>query len=206
MQCVKTTLKMFLPDIILHICDQTRWHDCNHKHVAQQSFFRFICFQIHIYGLTCNVSRIHKKYFYMQRVKMAQGTLKICLNMQLVKTTRGGATTRGRFFLLPILDQRRASLICQFNDWKHKTFAHQDLRVRAKSARFRDRVISCVTLNAFSTFPSSVFSTLPILCKAPWTVLALHLEVIQNMSSLVVCLSHFTDFTKHNNRHCDPVV
>ena len=94
---------------------------------------------------------------------------------------------------------------CEFNDWKHKTFAHQGLRVRAKSARFRDRVISCVTLNAFSTFPSSVFSTLPILCKAPWTVLALHLEVIQNMSSLVVCLSHFTDFTKHNNRHCDLV-
>ena len=80
------------------------------KNVAQQSFFRFICFQIHIYGLTCNVSRIHKKYFYMQRVKMAQGTLKICLNMQLVKTTRGGATTRGRIFLLlPILDQMSLS-------------------------------------------------------------------------------------------------
>ena len=81
--------------------------------------------------------------------------------------------------------------LCEFNDWKHKTFAHQGLRVRAKSARFRDRVISCVTLNAFSTFPSSVFSTLPILCKTPWTVLALHLEVRQNMSSLVVCLCYF---------------
>ena len=51
-----------------------------------------------------------KKDFYMQRVKMAQGTLKICLNMQLVKTTRGGATTRGRIFLLlPILDQMSLS-------------------------------------------------------------------------------------------------
>ena len=96
--------------------------------------------------------------------------------------------------------------LCEFNYWKHKTFAHQDLR--AKSAWFRDRVISCVTLNAFSTFPSSVFSTLQILCKAPWTVLALHSEVMQNMSSLVVCLCYFKllilpNITM-NNRHCDP--
>ena len=161
------------------------------KNVAQQSFFRFICFQIHmcLHAMcpeytksifTCNASRWHRelwKYNSTCNSSRPQGE----------EPQHVGASS---CFLFSIRGEPLR--FCEFNDWKHKTFAHQDLRVRAKSARLRDRVISCVTLNAFSTFPSSVFSTLPILCKDTWTALALHSEVMQNMSSLVVRLCYLS--------------
>ena len=143
------------------------------------------------YVLTCNVSRMHKKYFTCNASRWHRELWKYVstCNSSRPQGEEPQHVGTSSCFLFSIRGEPLR--FCQFNDWKHKTFAHQGLRVRAKSARFRDRVISCVTLNAFSTFPSSVFSTLPIVCKAPWTVLALHLEVIQNMSSLVVCLCYF---------------
>ena len=190
MQCVKTTLKMFLPDNILHICDQTRWHDCNHKKCGTAELF--------------SLHMLPDPYIwaYMQRVKNTQ---KVFLHATRQDGTGNSENMsqhatrqdhKGRshntWAILPASYSRSDEPLwfCEFNYWKHKTFAHQDLR--AKSAWFRDRVISCVTLNAFSTFPSSVFSTLPILCKAPLTLLALHSEVMQNMSSLVVCLCYLS--------------
>ena len=187
MQCVKTTLKMFLPDIILHICDQTRWHDCNHKKCGTAELF-----SLHMlpnpYVLTCNVSRIHKKYFTCNASRWHRELWKYVSTCNLSRPQGEEPQHVGASSCFLFSIRGEPLRFCQFNDWKHKTFAHHDLG--AKSAWFRDRVISCVTLNAFSTFPSSVFSTLPILCKTPWTVLALHLEVRQNMSSLVVCLCY----------------